>query len=323
MPKYVIGRLLRSLPLLFGLSLVVFALIHAAPGGPLTVYLSNPNVRPEDIARLEKSLGLDRPVHEQYIHWLGAFLQGDWGYSYVDGRSAFTRIMERVPATLELMLSAFVFAMILAIGAGSWAALRRGQRADRVASTLSFMGISMPTFWLGLVLQLIFAVELQWLPSAGRFGPLGGDWIDRMHHLVLPATTLAVLYASSWMRYVRASLIETLASGFVRAGRARGASDRHVLFRHAIPNALIPLTTVMGLDLAVLFGGAVVTETIFAWPGMGSLLVESVYRRDYSVLMGILLSGSVLIIICNLAIDVVYGWLDPRVRLINGKRHEN
>jgi peptide/nickel transport system permease protein len=303
-------------PLLLGLSVIVFSLIHAAPGGPLTVYLSNPNVRPEDISRLEKALGLDRPVYEQYINWIKAFIGGDWGFSYVDGRPAFERIVERIPATLELMGGAFVVALLLAVAVGSLAALRRGRHADRVASTISFMGISMPVFWLGLILQLVFAVELRWFPSAGRFGPMGGDLLDRLHHLVLPVITLAVLYASSWMRYVRASLIETLGSVFIRAGRARGASNERVLFRHALPNALIPLTTVWGLDLALLFSGAVVTETVFAWPGMGSLLVESVYRRDYSVLMGILMSGSVLIVLINLATDVVYGWLDPRVRLV-------
>jgi peptide/nickel transport system permease protein len=282
------------------------------------VYLSNPNVRPEDIARLEKALGLDRPLHEQYVNWLTAFLKGDWGFSYMDGRPAFERILERVPATLELMGSAFGLALVLAIVFGSLAAIRRGKQADRVASALSFMGISMPVFWLGLILQLVFAVELRWFPSAGRLGPMGGDFLNRLHHLVLPVCTLAVLYASSWMRYVRASLIETLGSVFIRAGRARGASDPRILFRHALPNALIPLTTVWGMDLALLFSGAVVTETVFAWPGMGSLLVESVYRRDYSVLMGILMSGSVLIVLINLATDVVYGWLDPRVRLVEG-----
>ena len=315
---YILGRLLRSVPLLLGLSVVIFSLIHAAPGGPLTVYLSNPNVRPEDIARLEKALGLDQPLHEQYINWLAAFLRGNWGYSYVDGRSAFERVMERVPATLELMATAFLLALALAVALGSFAALKRG-RTDRVLSVVSFMGISMPTFWLGLILQLIFAVELRWFPSAGRLGPMGNDWIGRVQHLALPVCTLAVLYASSWMRYVRASLIEVFASRFVEAGRARGNSERRLLFRHALPNALIPLSTVLGLDLALLFSGAVVTETVFAWPGMGSLLVESVYRRDYSVLMGILMSGSVLIVATNLATDALYGWLDPRVRLVNSR----
>ena len=314
-PSFVLGRLLRAIPLLFGMSLVVFSLIHAAPGGPLTVYLSNPNVRPEDIARLEKALGLDRPVHEQYVKWLGSFLQGDWGYSYVNGRSAFERVLERVPATLELMLTAFLVALVVAVIVGSLAALGRGKRTDRVASTLSFMGISMPVFWLGLILQLVFAVELRWFPSAGRLGPAGGDLFDRLHHLALPAATLAILYASSWMRYVRASLIETLESGFIRAGRTRGVTPRRLIMRHALPNALIPLTTILGMDLALLFSGAVVTETVFAWPGMGSLLVESVYRRDYSVLMGILMSGALIIVVCNLATDLLYGWLDPRVRL--------
>ncbi len=233
----------------------------------------------------------------------------------MDGRSAFERIVERVPATVELMGSAFVLALVLAVGWGGLAAVRRGQKTDRVASVVSFAGISMPTFWLGLVLQLIFAVELRWFPSAGRFGPTGGGLQDRLLHLALPVATLAIFYAASWMRYVRASLIETLAGGFIRAGRSRGLPNRRLLFSHAFPNALIPLTTVWAMDLALLASGAVVTETVFAWPGMGALLVDSVYRRDYSVLMGILMSGSVLIVFCNIAADVAYGWLDPRIRL--------
>jgi peptide/nickel transport system permease protein len=312
MAAYVAGRLVRALPLVFGLSILIFALIHAAPGGPLTVYLSNPNVRPEDIERLERLLGLDRPLHEQYLSWLSAFATGDWGYSYVDGRPVLERVLERAGGTFELMGTAFAVALLVALVLGSLAAARPGSACDSFVSAVSIAGISLPTFWLGLVLQLVFAVELRLLPTAGRMGVTGEG---RLAHLVLPAATLASFYAASWIRYVRASLAGTLSRDFVRAGRARGLSEVRLLVRHSLPNALFPLVTVLSLDFALLFSGAVVTETVFAWPGMGSLLVDSVYRRDYSVLMAILMVGSVAVVLSNLGADVVYGWLDPRVRV--------
>ena len=225
MGAYILGRLLRAIPLFLGLSLIIFALIHAAPGGPLTVYLSNPNVTPEDIARLERNLGLDRPLPVQYVSWLTAFMKGDWGYSYVDGRPVLERILERAPATLELMASAFVLALFVALLLGSLAALRPGSWLDRLVSSASIVGISIPTFWLGLILQLVFAVELRWLPTAGRMGPVGGD---RIAYLVLPVLTLGLFYAASWIRYIRASLSETLGKNFVRRGDGRGASRNRV-----------------------------------------------------------------------------------------------
>jgi peptide/nickel transport system permease protein len=312
MAAYVAGRLLRAIPLLLGLSILIFALVHAAPGGPLTVYLSNPNVRPEDIARLERLLGLDRPLHEQYLRWLSAFASGDWGFSYVDGRPVLERVLERAGATAELMGSAFFLALVVALVLGSVAALRPGSLGGTLVSGASIVGISLPTFWLGLVLQLVFGVALRWLPTAGRMDTAGGG---RFAHLVLPAATLASFYAASWIRYIRASLGVALSHDFVRAGRARGLSEAKLLLRHSLPNALFPLVTVLALDFALLFSGAVVTETVFAWPGMGTLLVDSVYRRDYSVLMAILLVGSVAVVFSNLAADVLYGWLDPRVRV--------
>ncbi len=312
MSDYVFSRLTKAIPLLFGISILIFGLVHAAPGGPLTVYLSNPNVTPEDIARLERNLGLDRPLPVQYLSWLWAFVRGDWGFSYVDGRPVTERILERGPATLELMASALVVALIVALVLGSAAAWRPKHWASRLISSSSVLGISVPTFWLGLVLQLVFAVELRLLPSAGRMSPGGGD---RLAYLVLPVTTLALFYASSWIRYVRASLIRTLDEPFVTAGRASGLVEKRLLFIHALPQALFPLITVLALDFALLFSGAVVTETVFAWPGMGTLLLDSVNRRDYSVLMGILMAGSTLIIAANLTADILYGWLDPRVRM--------
>ncbi|MGH9392318.1 MAG: ABC transporter permease, partial [Vicinamibacteria bacterium] len=222
------------------------------------------------------------------------------------------RVLERAGATAELMGSAFALALLAALVLGSFAALRPGSVVDSLVSGASIVGISLPTFWLGLVLQLVFAVELRLLPTAGRMGVAGEG---RLAHLVLPAATLALFYAASWIRYIRASLAATLSRDFVRAGRARGLTEAQLLVRHSLPNALFPLVTVLALDFALLFSGAVVTETVFAWPGMGSLLVDSVYRRDYSVLMAILMVGSVAVVLSNLAADVVYGWLDPRVRV--------
>jgi len=314
---YVSGRLLRAVPLLLGLSLVVFFLLHAAPGGPLSVYLDNPNLRPEDVERLRRSLGLDRPVQEQYLRWLSAFLRGDWGYSYVDGRSAFTRIAERLPATLELMGSAFLLAAGASLALGSLAAAREGRGVDRLIGAAALGGLSIPTFWLGLMLQLVFAIGLGWFPSAGRAAPgsSGGGFASRLPYLVLPATTLALFYSASWTRYLRASLAEALGQAYVQAGRARGLAGSRLVLRHAMPNALLPFLTLLALDAALLFSGAVVTETVFAWPGMGSLLVESVHRRDYSVLMGLLMTGSALIVLSSLAADLLYGLVDPRVRV--------
>jgi peptide/nickel transport system permease protein len=210
------------------------------------------------------------------------------------------------------MGTSFALALVVALLLGCLAALSPGGAIDRLVSGLSILGISLPTFWLGLVLQLVFAVELRLVPTAGRMGVGGGD---RLAHIVLPALTLASFYAASWIRYVRASLGATLAREFVRAGRARGLPEARLLLRHALPNALFPLVTVLALDFALLFSGAVVTETVFAWPGMGTLLLDSVYRRDYSVLMAILMAGSAAVVISNLAADALYGLLDPRVRL--------
>lgn len=305
MPKFVAGRIIRAAPVVLLISLVVFALIHLAPGGPMTVYLTNPNVLPEDIERLEAALGLDRPLVEQYLRWLGAFVQGDWGFSYVDGRRVSERVLERIPATAQLMLSAFTLAFIGSLLAGTLAATRAG-RADQLISWTSLLGISIPTFFLGLVFQLVFAVELGWLPSAGR---------TRAWSLVLPATTLAFVYWASWTRYIRAAVQQSMGSEFIRAARARGLSAGRILSGYALPNALFPWVTVLSLDLARLVSGAIVTETIFAWPGMGSLLVDSVYRRDYSVLMAILMVGSIFVVAGNLFADVLYAYLDPRVRI--------
>ena len=306
-------RLATSVPLLLLISLVVFALIHAAPGGPTAVFLSNPGVRPEDIERLRRSLGLDQPLWLQYVQWLGAFLRGDWGYSMTDSRPVLTRVLERAPATIELAVASMLLASLLTVIFGTIAALTRGRVLDRVVRAGSAVGLALPAFWFGLVLQLVFAAWLGWLPSSGRVTPGDGGVIDRLQHLVLPALVLAGIHAAAWTRYLRASTIESLQQRFVSGARARGATEPQILVRHVLRTSLLPLVTVVLLDSALLVAGAVVTESVFAWPGLGTLFTEALARRDYSILMAMVMLASVAVVGVNLLADLIYPRLDPRV----------
>jgi len=309
-----VRRLAQAVPLLLLISVLVFALLHAAPGGPLAIYLENPNVRPEDIARLERSLGLDRPLPVQYLAWLKGFVVGDWGFSFADGRPVVERMGERIPATLELIAASLVLAFIAAVPAGVLAAARRRSLLDRGITTLSLAGISLPTFWFGLLLQLLFALSLGWLPSSGRTSILGGDLADRLRHLILPATVLATVHAAVWTRYLRSSMLGVLAQRFILSAHGRGVPERQVIFRHALRNALLPFVTIVFLDAAIMVSGAVVTESVFAWPGLGGLFTEALARRDYTVLMAFLMVTSTAVIVLNLVADLSYRVLDPRVR---------
>jgi len=311
--------MLQAIPLLFVISGIVFLLIHAAPGGPLAIYLSNPNVRAEDIERLRRALGLDRPLWQQYWSWLVAFVHGDWGYSFSDGRPVSSRIVERVPATLELVGISIAAALALTLPAGVVSAVRRGRWFDRMTTAAAMAGVSLPTFWFGLLLQMIFAVGLGWLPSSGRTTPgWSGEtsWaavLDHAEHLLLPVTVLAAVQAAAWSRYLRGSMIETLAQPFVLASRARGVPARSVVLRHALRNAIGPVMAIVMVDAALLASGAVVTESVFAWPGLGSLFTEALARRDYSVLMALLMLTSTAIVSFNVAADVAHALVDPRV----------
>jgi peptide/nickel transport system permease protein len=311
MARLIVRRLVEAVPLLLAISLLAFAILHLVPGGPVEVYLSNPTVRPEDVERLRRALGLDRPLWEQYVGWLAAFARGDWGFSFTDGRPVLTRVLERVPASLELLLASLILALSAALPAGVVAALRRGTWIDRGVATLAAAGVSLPAFWLGLLLQIVFALTLRWLPSSGR-GPDGDLWA-RAQHLLLPAIVLAAVHAAAWARYLRGSMVTVLDATFVRAVRARGTPARRVLIAHALPNALAPVLTVVLLDAALLVPGAVVTESVFAWPGVGSLFTEALGRRDYAVLMALLMVSSTAVVLFNLLADVLHAWLDPRV----------
>ena len=313
MLRFLARRCLHAVPLLLVVSALVFVLIHAAPGGPLAVYLSNPNVRPQDIERLRRALGLDRPLWQQYWSWLAAFVQGDWGYSFSDGRPVAGRILERVPATLELVGVSLACAVALTIPVGVWSAVRRGRWFDRLTTLLLMAGISLPGFWFGLLLQIVFAIGLGWLPSSGRATPGAEGVADHLQHLVMPVAVLAVVLASGWSRYLRGSMIDTLGQPYIVAAAARGVPAGRVILRHAFRNALAPLVAIITVDAALLVSGAVVTESVFAWPGLGSLFTEALARRDYTVLMALLMLSSTAVVLFNIAADAAHAVIDPRV----------
>lgn len=310
----VLRRAGQSVPLILLVSILVFALLHAAPGGPLAIYLENPGVRPEDIERLRRALGLDRPLSVQYLAWLSAFASGDWGFSLSDGRPVAERMLERAPATLELASASLVVAVLAAMPFGILAAVRRGGWLDRAGSVVALAGVSLPVFWFGLVLQLTIAIALGWLPSSGRSSVFESGAIDRLRHLVLPAIVLAAVHAAAWSRYLRASMTGILRQRFILAGSARGIPRPALVLRHALRNVAGPLLTVVLMDAALLVSGAVVTESVFAWPGLGSLFTEALVRRDYPVLMAFLMVTSVAVILLNLVADLAHRALDPRTR---------
>jgi peptide/nickel transport system permease protein len=315
MPAYLLRRLLQLVPLTFGITVVLFAVIQAAPGGPEGALLESGRfIDPAVIAEYRERLGVDQPVPVQYVRWVGAALTGDLGVSFSTTRPVAVMIAERLPATIELMGASFLLAALMAFGLGILSSVRQYSWMDHLATGVSFLGIAMPAFWFALILQLVFAVRLGWLPAAGTETVGDTSLTDHLAHLVLPATVLAFRNIAGWSRYLRSSLIGALRTDYVRTARAKGLPERAVVGKHALRNALIPVVSIMALDLAGLFSGAVITETIFAWPGIGRLFVQAMFARDYPLLMGILLLGSVMVVAFNLVADLLYGVLDPRVR---------
>ncbi len=315
MSRYIARRLIQAVPLLLGISVVSFLILRSVPGGPLAAYENNPNITSEDIARLEHALGLDRPLHEQYLAWLGHFVVGDWGYSYATHLPVLRMIGERLPNTIYLMSVVYVVTLLVAIPIGVLTALKQYSWFDHFVTGLTFAGLSTPTFWLGLLLILLFGLTLRLLPMGGMYTlGAGFDLSDRLRHLILPVATLAFVGAGHYVRYLRASMLETLSQDYLRTARAKGLRERLVVGEHALKNAAIPLVTVAALDLPELFAGALVTETIFGWPGMGRLFWDAATRFDYPILMGILAVSATFIILANLLADVLYAYLDPRIR---------
>lgn len=314
MSRYIRRRLIQMVPLLLGISILVFLIIQAAPGGPEAIFLENRLfIDPQVIEAFRRRLGLDQPLPVQYVRWLTAMLSGDFGISFTTGRPVGEMIAERLPATLELMIVSFIFAAVVALPLGVYSAVRQYSSFDFTATTLSFLGIAMPVFWFALILQLVFSVYLGWLPTSGRDTVGDGSIFDQIRHLIMPAFVLSIRHIAGWSRYMRSSLLDVVRADYIRTALAKGLRERVVLIRHAVKNALIPVVSIMALDLAGLFSGAVIAETIFAWPGIGRLFVQAMFSRDYPLLMGILMMSSFMIVFFNLVADVAYGWLDPRI----------
>ena len=314
MRGYVLRRLTQGAVLLVVVSIVVFAIVHSAPGGP--ALLIHPDMDPTQVKAMEKQLGLDDPIPIQYARWLGNAVQGNLGTSYQHSLPTAELLRERIPNTLLLSGVAVVVAVLLAVPLGTISAVYRYSFLDYAATITAFVGVSIPVFWLAILLIIVFSVTLGWLPSAGmRTVGVPATFGDLLRHLVMPSLVLATFPLAQLMRYVRASMVDVLAQDYVRTARAKGLSERATLCRHALRNALIPMVTVLGVLTPRLLGGAVITETIFAWPGLGRLAVEAAIARDYPVIMGATLLVAGLVVLGNLITDLLYVVIDPRIAL--------
>ena len=314
MLRYLIRRLLGAVPLLIGVSVLSFVFMQLAPGGPDALFARNARMSPQQIANIRHNMGLDRPVHEQLLVWLGNLLQGDLGISYTQYRPVTTVIWDVFPNTVILITAGLLLSLVVSLVFGVLAARRQYGFFDNVTSFVSYFGLAMPVFWFGLMLQLLFAVKLGWLPSANMHGISEGGFWDLLKHLALPAFTIAIGSIAGWSRYVRSSTLEVLGQDYIRTARAKGLQEQRVVWGHVLKNALIPFVTVVSIDIPLYLTGAVLTETVFAWPGMGRLFFDSLAVRDYPVLMGTLVLGAVLIVLGNLVADILYGLLDPRIK---------
>jgi peptide/nickel transport system permease protein len=316
MLSYIGRRVLQAIPLLIGVSVIGFGLMHLAPGGPLAVYTLNPTITAQDIERIKIIFGLDQPVHVQYLKWATGMFTGNWGYTFFGGRPVLWVIVERLPATMLLMGSALSIALLLGITVGMIGAARRYSVWDYLATSGALVALSFPTFWFGLMAIFVFAVDLRWLPSGGMY-ELGeeGNVVDLVRHLILPTLVLALVITATYSRYARSSFLEVLHQDYMRTARAKGLRPRERLFRHAFPNAVKPLIALLGTDLPVLFSGALVTESIFGWPGMGRLFVDALTMKEYPILMGMIMFTAFFVILGNLLADIAIALLDPRVRL--------
>ena len=325
---YLVRRLLGAIPLLLGILTLIFFVMHLAPGDPTDRIFSNPNVSPEVIEQMRRNLGLDQPLHIQYGRWLWSFVRGDFGYSFGQMRP----INEILPAvlwnTLQLTLLSLVLIFVVGMLIGIVQAVRQYSVADTVLTFVALFFYSMPTFWFALMLILFFSLKAsQWgfpellqfpasqMTSIGyEFMPVGGKLMDRLEHMILPATALGIGSAAGVARYMRGSMLEVIHQDYIRTARAKGLSERTVVFKHALRNALIPIVTLLGLYLPLLLSGSVLVETIFAWPGMGRLIVDAIFQRDYPLVMATSFIAASLVVVGNLMADVLYAVVDPRIR---------
>lgn len=340
MGRYLIRRLIVAVPLLIGVSLILYFLMRLAPGGPEAVYGQNPHVRAEDLARIREQMGLNDPLHIAYAKWLMQFLSGNMGHSLFTGRPVWTMLLERIPNTVLLMGSSLLLSLVIGVFIGIISALKQYSKFDFAVTTFAFFGYSMPTFWFGILMMMAFAANDytlalgghewtfgQWLPAAGMFsagydGSLGSlvrhpqlaALGDLTRHLVLPVTVLCIVNIASWSRFARSSMLEIIRADYIRMARAKGLSERLVIGKHALRNAMIPIVTIVALAIPSLFAGAVITEQIFAWPGIGRLFIDSLGKSDYPVIMAIMFISATLVVFSNLLADILYAALDPRIR---------
>ncbi len=315
MRQYIIRRFIQIIPIVIGITIVTFFLIKMCPGNPLKVMLFNPDIKPEERARLERLYGFDDPVYVQYFKWLIRLLQGDLGWSLYTSRPVTKHILERIGPTAILAGSTLFLSFLIAIPFGILSATKQYSLLDYSSTVIIFFGMSLPIFFLGLVVIYIFAVRFGILPTSGMktLGIPFSIW-DRIKHLILPISVLTFYQIAPVVRYARSSMLEVIREDYVRTARSKGISERDVIYKHALRNALIPIVTLFGLSIPFIFNGAFITETIFAWPGMGRLAVGAVFQRDYPILMGTTLVTAILVLSGNLIADILYAVVDPRIR---------
>lgn len=311
--RFVARRLLYSAVVLLGVLVVVFALVHLVPGDPVRIALGT-RYTPEAYEALRTASGLDQPIVSQFFGYLGSALTGDLGVSFRNGDPVTVALLERLPATLSLGIAGMVIALAIALPAGIYAALREGRLSDGIIRVTSQFGVSVPDFWLGILLIALFSTTLGWLPTSG-YRPLFDDPAGWLRHIVLPALTVGVVAAAIMTRYVRSAVLEVAAMGYVRTARSKGLSPRVVTFRHTVRNALVPILTITGIQLATILGGVIVVEVVFAWPGLGRLVFNAVAARDYPLIQGAVLLIAALFLLINLLVDLLYAVVDPRIRL--------
>jgi peptide/nickel transport system permease protein len=312
--RYLARRLLLLVPVLAGVSIVIFLVLHLSPGDPAEIMLGSQATK-EDLARLREQMGLNEPLPVQYVHWISHVLRGDLGRSLWMKRPVLPEVLQRLKATLLLTVTALVLSTVVGLAFGVASAAWPRSLLDRFSAAASLFGASMPSFWLGIVLMVIFALWLGWLPASGMFAPYGGGGAaDLLSHLVLPAVTLAAASVTIVARLTRSTMLEALGQDYIRTARAKGVTEGFVVLRHGLKNALIPIVTVIGVQAGYLLGGAVLTETVFAWPGVGTLMVQGILARDFPLVQGCVLVVALSFALINLGVDLLYAWLDPRIR---------
>jgi peptide/nickel transport system permease protein len=315
-PAYLLRRVLLAIPSLLGISVVLFAILALAPGDPFGQLITNPNVPPAVVASLRAQFGLDDPIWLRYLHWLTAMLRGEWGFSFVSRMDVDTLILQRLPVTMAVLGAAEVLAILVAVPVGVLAAAKPYSLFDQVANTLAFVGFSLPTFFTGLLLILVFSIQLHWLPFVFRsdLSARGLDWWwQNILQSIMPVLVLGLFQGASLVRYVRSSVLDVIRLDYVTTARSKGIGERRVLRRHVVRNALIPVVTLVAVQMPIIFGGAIITEQIFRIPGIGSLLISSILANDTPVVMGVTFVFACLVVLFNLIADLLYVWLDPRI----------